>query len=141
MVPAIRIAPRARSRVQSLLRTVQFSHQQCPCHSSPAPIPPSSSSTTSNTLHSSRSHASGIDPSRQKEYAFEMSSSAIRFGRGCTAEVGMDFANMKAKKVLVVTDKTVQKLDGMKVVLEALDREGIAFDVYSDVMVEPKDTS
>ena len=53
----------------------------------------------------------------------------------------MDFKNMGAKKVMVVTDTTVERLDAMQQVREALDREGIAYEVYSRVRVEPKDHS
>ena len=77
----------------------------------------------------------------QKEYAFEMAASSIRFGPGCTKEVGMDMKNLGAKKVMVVTDGTVAKLDAMKRVREALDSQGIPFEVYSKSRVEPKDSS
>lgn len=53
----------------------------------------------------------------------------------------MDFKNMGAKKVMVVTDSTVIKLDAMKQVTEGLDREGIPFEVFSNVRTEPKDYS
>lgn len=76
-----------------------------------------------------------------KEYAFEMAASSIRFGPGSTQEVGMDFANMKAKKVVVVTDQTVAKLQSMKTAIEALEKEGIKYEIFSDVRVEPKDYS
>ncbi|KAM0262289.1 hypothetical protein ACHAQJ_001758 [Trichoderma viride] len=76
-----------------------------------------------------------------KEYAFEMASSSVRFGAGVTQEVGMDLKNLGAQRVCVVTDKTVDQLDAMKQVREALTREGINFRVYSDVRIEPKDSS
>jgi len=79
--------------------------------------------------------------SRQKEYAFEMAASAIRFGPGVTKEVGMDFKNMGAKRVCVVTDSTVLNLDAMKQVIEGLNREGVEFTVFSNCKVEPKDSS
>ncbi len=79
--------------------------------------------------------------SRQKEYAFEMAASSIRFGPGCTKEVGMDFKNMGAKKVMVVTDPNVSKLDAMKQVREGLGREGIEFIEFDRTVVEPKDSS
>lgn len=53
----------------------------------------------------------------------------------------MDFKNLGAKKVMVVTDGTVQKLNAMKQVIEGLEREGIAYEVYSKTRVEPKDYS
>lgn len=70
-----------------------------------------------------------------------MAASSIRFGPGCTKEVGMDFTNLGAKKVMVVTDGTVLKLDAMKQVVEGLEREGIAYEIYSKSRVEPKDSS
>lgn len=55
--------------------------------------------------------------------------------------MGMDFKNMGAKRVMVVTDKTVAKLDAMRQVAEGLGREGIGYRVYDGVRVEPKDSS
>ena len=85
--------------------------------------------------------ATPLDHSREKEYAFEMAASAIRFGPGCTKEVGMDFKNMGAQKVCVVTDGNVAKLDAMKQVIEGLTGQGVDFTVYDKVRVEPKDSS
>jgi hydroxyacid-oxoacid transhydrogenase len=70
-----------------------------------------------------------------------MAASSIRFGPGVTQEVGMDLKNMGAQRVCVVTDENVNKLDAMRQVREALTREGIPFEVYSKVRVEPKDSS
>lgn len=70
-----------------------------------------------------------------------MAASSIRFGPGVTQEVGMDLKNMNAKRVAVVTDETVDKLDAMRQVREALTREGIDFQVFNKVRVEPKDSS
>jgi hydroxyacid-oxoacid transhydrogenase len=70
-----------------------------------------------------------------------MAASSIRFGPGVTQEVGMDLKNMNAKRVAVVTDETVDKLDAMRQVREALTREGIDFEVFNKVRVEPKDSS
>lgn len=53
----------------------------------------------------------------------------------------MDFRNLGAKKVCVVTDKTVDKLDAMRQVREGLTKEGISFEVFNNVRVEPKDSS
>jgi hydroxyacid-oxoacid transhydrogenase len=88
----------------------------------------------------SRAMATPVDASREKEYAFEMAASSIRFGPGCTKEVGMDMKNMRAKRVMVVTDPTVAKLEAMKQVREGLEREGIQFQVFDQVRVEPKDS-
>lgn len=82
-----------------------------------------------------------IDPSREKEYAFEMAASSIRFGPGATKEVGMDFTNLGAKRVCIVTDSNVAKLDAMKQAVEGLTREGIEFTIFDKVRTEPKDSS
>ncbi|RFU80256.1 hydroxyacid-oxoacid transhydrogenase [Trichoderma arundinaceum] len=70
-----------------------------------------------------------------------MAASSIRFGAGVTQEVGMDLKNLGSKRVCVVTDQTVNQLDAMRQVRESLGREGINFKVYSDVRIEPKDSS
>lgn len=53
----------------------------------------------------------------------------------------MDFKNMGSKRVCVVTDKTVGKLDAMHQVVEGLTREGVEFTIYDGTRVEPKDSS
>jgi hydroxyacid-oxoacid transhydrogenase len=53
----------------------------------------------------------------------------------------MDFKNMGANRVCVVTDSNVAKLDAMKQVIEGLSREGVEFTIFDKVMVEPKDFS
>lgn len=53
----------------------------------------------------------------------------------------MDFKNMGSKRVCVVTDKTVGKLDAMRQVVEGLTREGVEFTIYDGTRVEPKDSS
>ena len=70
-----------------------------------------------------------------------MAASSIRFGNGCTKEVGMDFKNMGAKRVMVVTDGNVKKLNAMKQVIQGLEQEGVSYSVFDAVRVEPKDSS
>ena len=48
---------------------------------------------------------------------------------------------MVAEKGCVVKDVNVAKLPSMGTVLEALEREGVNFEVFDKVMVEPKDYS
>ncbi|MCJ1384125.1 hypothetical protein MMC17_007241 [Xylographa soralifera] len=138
MVLPVRLAPTAATRALNLLRTVQYTHpHSCPCHSSPG----HHHHTPGLINQARRSLATPVDTSRQKEYAFEMAASSIRFGPGCTKEVGMDFKNLGAKRVCVVTDVNVSKLDAMKHVIEALDSEGINYTVFDQAKVEPKDSS
>lgn len=70
-----------------------------------------------------------------------MAASSIRFGPGVTQEVGKDLKNLKSKRVVVVTDPTVDNLFPMQQVRESLAREGIEYTVYNQVAIEPKDTS
>jgi hydroxyacid-oxoacid transhydrogenase len=137
MASLIRTAPSAAKRAVNLLRAIQSHPPSCPCHSNPG----HHYQTPSIINQARRSLATPVDTSRQKEYAFEMAASSIRFGIGCTKEVGMDFKNMGAKRVCVVTDVNVAKLDAMKQVMEALSREGIEFTVFDKTRVEPKDYS
>ncbi|KAI5291542.1 hypothetical protein KEM54_003852 [Ascosphaera aggregata] len=137
---SIRVAPSAASRALNLLRTVQFTHPpSCPCHSNP--VYHQHGHGLGAMRNRVRQYATPIDPARQKEYAFEMAASSIRFGPGVTKEIGMDLKNLGVKRVCVVTDKTVGKLDAMKQTVEALDREHIGFVVYHNTRVEPKDYS
>ncbi|EON68109.1 hydroxyacid-oxoacid transhydrogenase [Coniosporium apollinis CBS 100218] len=139
---AIRIAPTRATRALNLLRTIQYTHPpSCPCHSNPAHHHHHPSSLPSTVKAATRRLATPIDHSQQKEYAFEMAASSIRFGPGCTKEVGMDFKNMGSKRVMVVTDKTVRKLNAMKQVVEGLEKEGVQYQIYDGVRVEPKDSS
>ena len=134
----VRVAKNAATKSANLLKAIQYTHPSiCPCHAT------STSNHGSSALlgTSRRSLATPVDASRKREYAFEMAASSIRFGPGCTKEVGMDFKNIGAKRVCVVTDGTVSKLDAMSQVVEGLGREGVEFTVYSKTRVEPKDSS
>ena len=53
----------------------------------------------------------------------------------------MDMKNMGAQKVCVVTDQTVRKLTAVRQVEEALSREGIQYEIFDKVRIEPKDSS
>ena len=57
----------------------------------------------------------------QKDNAFEMSGSNLRFGPGVTREVGLDLKEMAARRVLIVTDPGVASLPPVNVVRESLD--------------------
>ncbi|KAH0491480.1 hypothetical protein TgHK011_002910 [Trichoderma gracile] len=141
MAASVRVMPNAAKRASSLLRTIQYTHPpSCPCHSNPgyhrrAPTPLSHAQHRGGRRYATPSNAD------LKEYAFEMAASSIRFGAGATQEVGMDLQNLGSKRVCVVTDQTVNQLEAMRQVRESLDRQGINYKVYSDVRIEPKDSS
>jgi hydroxyacid-oxoacid transhydrogenase len=75
------------------------------------------------------------------EIAFEMAISNVRFGAGVTREVGMDLADLGAKRALVLTDSHLAKMRPVEVALESLRENGIETAVYSGVRVEPTDES
>ncbi|XP_076084353.1 hydroxyacid-oxoacid transhydrogenase, mitochondrial-like isoform X1 [Mytilus galloprovincialis] len=77
----------------------------------------------------------------EKEYAFEMACSNIRYGEGVTKEVGMDCNNFGAKKVCLMTDKHLVDLDCVKTVLQSLDDHKVNYKLYSNVRVEPTNES
>jgi hydroxyacid-oxoacid transhydrogenase len=77
----------------------------------------------------------------QREYAFEIATSAIRFGAGATREVGADLVDLGAKRALVYTDPHLRYLPPVINALESLDNNGVKFDVFDRVRVEPSDTS
>ncbi|CAD5117205.1 DgyrCDS6002 [Dimorphilus gyrociliatus] len=91
--------------------------------------------------HSSGSAFLNSDASMKKEYAYEVAASNIRYGPGVTKELGMDLKNLGAKKVLLMTDKTIALLPAMKAAIEALHKSSINFEVFEDVRVEPNDHS
>jgi len=77
----------------------------------------------------------------QKDYAIQMGSSNLRYGPGVTREVGMDLADMGIRRVLLMTDQNLKDSFPVQRVKEALESEGIVYDVFDSVRVEPTDIS
>lgn len=98
------------------------------------------------------------------EYAFEMAASSVRIGRGVTREIGSsdhallmfprpssadafvpighDLVALGCKdKVCVMTDANLLHLPPLRAVADALTKAGVAFEVFSEVGVEPTDES
>ena len=75
------------------------------------------------------------------ETAFTMDTSRVKYGPGVTREVGYDMANFGAKRVMVVTDERVAKLEPVAITMAALRAEGIDAVLYDQVRVEPSDKS
>ena len=44
----------------------------------------------------------------QQDNVFQMAASNIRFGAGCTAEIGMDLRDMRANRTMVLIDPHVE---------------------------------
>jgi hydroxyacid-oxoacid transhydrogenase len=53
----------------------------------------------------------------------------------------MDLSDLRARRVLVVTDPNVAKLAPLATVRASLEREGIDYEVYDRVRIEPTDGS
>ncbi|CAI6369332.1 unnamed protein product [Macrosiphum euphorbiae] len=113
-----------RSRVINLMDTLNSVSCRCPSHSNLASLPSRLSTS--------------VD---QKEYAFEMACSTIRYGPGVTKELGMDMVNMQAKRVCVMTDSNLVNLPPVKAVLDSLTKSGIKYDLYDKIRVEPNEKS
>jgi len=77
----------------------------------------------------------------EKEYAFNMGASNIRFGPGATREIGMDLADLGVKHVAVVTDPNLRGSASAATALEALEAQKIPYTVFDHVRIEPTDES
>ncbi|KAE8740190.1 hypothetical protein FOCC_FOCC014310 [Frankliniella occidentalis] len=114
----------SRGRIVNLMQTISGNSCRCPAHANHA-------------AH----YTAGPATQLSKDYAFEMTCSTVRYGPGVTQEVGMDMANMKAKKVCVMTDPNIAKLPPLKATVDSLSRAGVQFEVFDKVRVEPTDGS
>ncbi|MGE3316651.1 MAG: hydroxyacid-oxoacid transhydrogenase [Planctomycetaceae bacterium] len=77
----------------------------------------------------------------ERDTAFQMSASNIRFGPGTTREVGYDLVDLGAKRTLVVIDPALRNLPVGEAVVESLRTANIGYDVFDEVSVEPTDAS
>jgi hydroxyacid-oxoacid transhydrogenase len=78
---------------------------------------------------------------KDRDYAFEMAVSNVRFGFGVTREVGADLEELGARTVLVITDPTVARLPPAQAVVESLEHNGVEYVVYDRVRIEPSEQS
>lgn len=72
---------------------------------------------------------------------FQMAASNIRFGAGCTAEIGMDLRDLSAKRTMVLLDPALSSLPIAEVVTDSLKKQNIDFVVFDEISVEPTDHS
>jgi hydroxyacid-oxoacid transhydrogenase len=75
------------------------------------------------------------------EAIFTMDSSSIKFGPGGTSEVGEDMQALGARRVMVVTDPRIAKLEPVALALQSLRGAGIDTVLFDRVRVEPTDAS
>jgi hydroxyacid-oxoacid transhydrogenase len=76
-----------------------------------------------------------------RDIAFEMAASAVRYGAGVTRELGADLAERGHHRVMVVTDRDVARLPPVATVLDSLERSKINIVLYDYARVEPTDHS
>jgi len=76
-----------------------------------------------------------------KDFAFEMATSNLRYGPGVTREIGMDLAEAGARRVLVVTDRRLAELGPVQTVRQSLEDEGVDYDLFDRVRIEPNEVS
>jgi hydroxyacid-oxoacid transhydrogenase len=79
--------------------------------------------------------------SNDRDIAFEMAASSVRYGVGVTRELGADLADRGHRRVMVVTDRVVASLPPVAAVLESLERSKIHIVLYDYARVEPTDRS
>ena len=77
----------------------------------------------------------------EKDTAFEMATSNIRYGPGVTRELGMDLIDMGLERVMVVTDPVVATLPSVAALRESLDANRVSYSLFDRVRVEPTDAS
>ena len=77
----------------------------------------------------------------ERDTAFEMAASNIRFGQGITREVGMDLKDRGLERVMVLTDPNLQEMEPVHTALAAIEGEGVEYALFDGVRVEPTDGS
>ena len=76
-----------------------------------------------------------------RETAFSIDTSSIKFGPGVTSEVGHEMRRLGARRVMVVTDPNLAQSDPVLKTLSSLRAEGIDAVPFNGVRVEPTDVS
>jgi hydroxyacid-oxoacid transhydrogenase len=72
---------------------------------------------------------------------FQMAASNIRFGAGCTTEIGMDLRDMSAKRTMVLLDPNLRPLSVAEVVIDSLKANGCDYAIFDEISIEPTDAS
>lgn len=73
--------------------------------------------------------------------AFQFAASNIRFGNGCTQEIGYDLLDLRVKRVMVLIDPIVNRLPIGQVVRDALNAAGVDAVFFDAIEIEPTDIS
>jgi len=75
------------------------------------------------------------------DFAFEMAASNLRYGPGVTREIGMDLKELGVGRAMVVTDPRLAELPPVRTVRDSLAGQGVEYDVFDRVRVEPSEAS
>jgi hydroxyacid-oxoacid transhydrogenase len=76
-----------------------------------------------------------------REYAFTMDASSIKFGPGTTAEVGGDLVALGVTRAMAVTDPNLAGSDAVEIALNSIRAAGVDAVLFDRVRVEPTDAS
>ena len=76
-----------------------------------------------------------------REIAFALNASSVKYGAGVLSELGSDAAALGLKRIAFFTDPTVAATEPAALALDALRREGIDVALFEDCHVEPTNTS
>lgn len=71
-----------------------------------------------------------------KDFAFGMPTRIV-FGQGASARMGALCREYGAAKVMVITDKIIGASEGFQLIKAGLDRDGIDYEIFDDVIPEP----
>lgn len=77
----------------------------------------------------------------QNDTIFEVGTTAIRFGKGASKEAGMELADRGLRRVMVLVDPAIREIPTIQELLQTLDDEKIAFDLFDAIDIEPTDRS
>ena len=77
----------------------------------------------------------------EHDNVFQMSASNIRFGAGCTDEIGMDLRAMSARRTMVFLDPNLASLPVADILSTSLKSQNCDFILFDEVSVEPTDSS
>jgi hydroxyacid-oxoacid transhydrogenase len=75
------------------------------------------------------------------ETTIVMQTSTIKYGFGATREIGFDMRQSGARRVMVVVDPNLVNRDPVRITVDSLQAEGIDVVLYSEIHIEPTDTS
>lgn len=81
------------------------------------------------------------EPRHAPENVIALDAVPIRFGLGATRDLGYELERLGARRVLLVTDRTLRRSGLADRVVETVRDAGIELDIYDAVHVEPTDRS